>query len=531
MGSQDSNDPWAAFPDAPPEAAGPWDEFKAAPFPGNGPWSNYSVPNQPSPVYSGAILPLTRYSDGSVGFDSNAGLVGDVKRAVRGLPGLARETGAETAANTAAPQTAGQVANLAAMTTPGDFLAPGIAGAPVRQGVRVPTAQELHGAADAGYGALRNLDVHYDVDHVGSMVVGTQDALSQLGLSSEVAPKTFAVLNRLGNPSSEAVSVPLAGLQNARTILGRIGQGIDPTDRLAAKRAISSIDSFIQNVPEEAVLAGPASIASEVLSRANGNYAAAAREDKLNATGQYSKFATSSANSGANYDNTLRQQVKPLINPKYPQRLNGFTQPEKKAVTRVVEGSVPRNVLRYASSAMGGGGGWGAAMEGLGAASAGYATHGPLGAAAGFGIPVAGRALRGVQNRMARAALNNASELVRSRSPLYQERQAQAAFEMPVDAQGIAAVRAAAANQQPSQSQPSPTLTPVDHDPFAGQPPHGGTYAKGGKVKKPSHEFLVQRLMALAERAKRAERKRTAPILNMPDDIVTAALAKAHAAI
>ena len=56
-------------------------------------------------------------------------------------------------------------------------------------------------------------------------------------------------------------------------------------------------------------------------------------------------------------------------------------------------------------------------------------------------------------------------------------------------------------------------------------------YAKGGKVKKPTHEFLVNRLMALAEKAKRAEKKATAPILNMPDDAVTAALAKAQEAI
>lgn len=56
-------------------------------------------------------------------------------------------------------------------------------------------------------------------------------------------------------------------------------------------------------------------------------------------------------------------------------------------------------------------------------------------------------------------------------------------------------------------------------------------YAKGGSVKRPTHEFLVNRLMKLAEKAKREEKKITAPILNMPDDTVTAALAKAQEAI
>jgi hypothetical protein len=56
-------------------------------------------------------------------------------------------------------------------------------------------------------------------------------------------------------------------------------------------------------------------------------------------------------------------------------------------------------------------------------------------------------------------------------------------------------------------------------------------YAKGGKVKRPTHEYLVQRLMKLAEEAKREEKRRTAPILNMPDDTVTLALRKAQEAI
>jgi hypothetical protein len=56
-------------------------------------------------------------------------------------------------------------------------------------------------------------------------------------------------------------------------------------------------------------------------------------------------------------------------------------------------------------------------------------------------------------------------------------------------------------------------------------------YAKGGKVSKPSHEFLVDRLMKLAEKAKKDGKRATAPILNMPDDAVTAALAKAQEAI
>ena len=137
---------------------------------------------------------------------------------------------------------------------------------------------------------------------------------------------------------------------------------------------------------------------------------------------------------------------------------------------------------------------------------------GPAGATLGFIPPIAGSVARTMQNSTAKNAVENLGEQLRQRSPLYQERVANAPFTTNTNARGIASVRAGMAQPQQDQSN---------------QP----QYAKGGRVKKPSHEFLVARLMALAEKAKRAEKKATAPILNMPDDTVTAALAKAQEAI
>jgi hypothetical protein len=57
------------------------------------------------------------------------------------------------------------------------------------------------------------------------------------------------------------------------------------------------------------------------------------------------------------------------------------------------------------------------------------------------------------------------------------------------------------------------------------------SFAKGGSVKKPSHEFLVNRLMNMVEKAKRAEKERTKPMLGVPDEIVANALAAAQRAL
>lgn len=496
--------------------ANPYDQFDAPAAPSSNPYDQFD--DNSKPAYSGAILPFSRYPDGSVGFDSNAGLVGDVKRAITGLPGLAHQAGAETASNTATSQTAGKSANLAMMATPGDMLTPGISGRAVQSTVEGPSTKELYDAAGAGYNSLRNLGVHYNLGHVGNMAQGTQDALGELGLSSEVAPQTHAILNKLGTPPEGAVSVPLTGLTNVRAVLGRIGQGANPVDRLASKKAISALDDFIQDPAPEAVMAGDASAAADALKTANGNYAAAKRSDKIEGKGDYAQFRADSANSGSNLDNQIRQQIRPLLDPRYPQRLSGFNPEEKQAIQGIVEGSGPRNFLRSTGNTLGGGGGLGrlatGAVGGNAGAAAGYLAAGPIGSAVGSTLgatvlPAVGAAARSGANSLANKSVEKTAGLMRERSPLFQERQSAAPFDVPANAPGMAAVRAA--GQMP--------------------PDQSHQYAKGGSVKRPTHEFLVNRLMKLAEKAKREEKKITAPILNMPDDTVTAALAKAQEAI
>ena len=161
-----------------------------------------------------------------------------------------------------------------------------------------------------------------------------------------------------------------------------------------------------------------------------------------------------------------------------------------------------------------GAGGHGIAASGLALGTAALGEHlmGPMGMVAGSIPPVAGSIARSMQNSNARAAVEGLGEKLRQRSPLYEQRVANAPYTVNQDTAGIAAARAPAAMAPPrAEAEPG--------RPF---------YARGGKVKKPTHEFLVTRLMALAEKAKKAEKKHTAPILNMPDDAVTMALAKAQ---
>jgi hypothetical protein len=50
-------------------------------------------------------------------------------------------------------------------------------------------------------------------------------------------------------------------------------------------------------------------------------------------------------------------------------------------------------------------------------------------------------------------------------------------------------------------------------------------------AKNPTHEQLLARLMGMVERAKKAEKNRTKPLLSVPDEVVANALAAAQRSI
>ena len=460
---------------------------------------------------------------------AGAGLLGAAKSAISGdwFSDLAHNAGRETAQNVATPDTAGKSLNVAMALTPGDLMTGESLGAKMaRRAPAKPTADELYDAAGKQYDAVRNANVYYTEGGLQDLVGGAKDALNASGLHDVVAPKTHTILDRLSDPRGSYerqfgeippdtnIAPPLSWVENHRRVLSQIAGGSDPTERAAASTALSHVNDFLHGPPPDAVFSGDAKAAGDLYRTANGNYASAKRSDLLQGIEEGADFQSGAANSGRNFDNVLRQRLRPYLDPSVKSKnLRGFSPDEVKAVSKVVEGGPLRNTTRVASNMLGGGGGWGSATEALMSAALGHELMGPAGITAGVVVPATGYGLKVAQNAMAKRALNRADELVRSRNPLYREREAASPLELQANAPGIAAVRSIG----PTNS------NNIDND---------LGYAKGGAVKgKPTHEFLVARLMKLAEEAKRAEKASTKPILDVPDSTVAKALAKAQEAI
>ena len=408
-------------------------------------------------VRSGMILPISREADGGVRFDSDAGIVGAIKRAVT-LPGQAMrgEVPVRGDDGRITDEVIGRAAEMAAVTSPsnpgiraGDRVIPGRSMARQRPDVRPPSAKQLLQTGSDQFDAMRATGARYSAADVKRMAETAMVRLNAEGYDDITAPRTFQSLRRLATPGEDEF-VDIANLHSARRAFGKHAQNFnDPADQGAALRVMDAIDGFIAR-PDPNVsgpqartgsslstelrtgggLAGGANgdrarLAASLLDRANANWSAGRRSDSLLGIERAADLRAAAANSGQNTGNAIRQRVaSALLKQK---DIAGFSPAEKDALERIVRGTRGQNMTRRVGNFLGGGQGLGGmtAMGMGGAAGAGIGMS--VGAPGAGGIigamaPVAiGAGLKGASNRMTQKALGAADAMVRSRSPLYEE--------------------------------------------------------------------------------------------------------------
>lgn len=271
----------------------------------------------------------------------------------------------------------------------------------------VPSTEDLRAAADEAYShpAIKELSVKPSAVQDWRGAAATD--LNDQGFTDELAPRTHGVLRHIDKLAAEG---PISGqkLDVVRKMLGRAASVPDATERAAASHAIGSLDNFVAEIPEGAVLKGDPQKVSQVLADARGNYAAAKRSETVSGAVDRAKLNADSANSGQNIDNATRQRIKAILTNDKARR--GYSAEEIRQMQKIVKGTFKGNVARFAGNLMGGGGGLGSTVS----ASIGAAAAGPIGAA----TPVLGYALKKLGSAVTSNEVNKLQSLIRSRSPL-----------------------------------------------------------------------------------------------------------------
>jgi hypothetical protein len=303
---------------------------------------------------------------------------------------------------------------------------------PPTSAAATPTVAELRDAASRGYTDLRNSPATYDPQHFARYGRNVEQDLLNEGFHQSYSPGTWRAIDR----TQIAAGVPGAVVTPANIDLIRKGLNRIPfselskTDRESARILRERLDDFLVNPPPGAVLPGgraAAADAARIADEARGNYAARMRGEKMQNIMTAAEDTAAASHSGLNVENEVRKAVKNFINPNtagFASRTRGFTRDEIDMLrNEIVHRGMVANAARTVGNMMGGGGGIAAPLAAgvIGGAASNYAGSNPL---YGVAIPLAGMALRGASNRSAMNAIERATEQIRQRSPLYQERAA-----------------------------------------------------------------------------------------------------------
>lgn len=306
-------------------------------------------------------------------------------------------------AGKASPNDTERVMDLAAIATP---MAPRTAASGATKTV-VPSAKELKTAGSEGYNTARELGVEIAPASLQSLGEKIGLGLGEKGIDATLAPKTHGIIGKLANPPQDAV-VTVSNLETLRRSLGHAAKDFtNPTEQLAAKRALADLSDYMAAIPSQDVIRGPAAEASKVLKDATGNYAAAKRSEQLTEAVDAADLNAAAANSGQNIGNATRQRIKSIINS--DKKSAGYSPEELAQMERVVRGTNSGNTMRFIGNLLGGGGGLGSVVS----AAAGAMVAPPLAA-----LPVVGYGMKKLGDASVSRQIRILDEMVRGRSPL-----------------------------------------------------------------------------------------------------------------
>lgn len=305
-----------------------------------------------------------------------------------------------------------------------------------------PTGEKLGDIVDQGYKAARASgtelnptavhqgikNIRHDLEHNPEFPVDptlmknldtilSQAETKYAPLAAKAADPMAALTGVVPKAPAAKAAVDFGELDALRRNIGTIAKNRSPemaTEAAAARSAQRQLDQMIENINPADVVKGDAAALSKMAADARGNAAAEFRLTAIDALRQRAADQAKGTHSGLNYEKSLKGQVKSFVRPDNkgvsPAMKAGLNAEEIKALRRSIGGTFGQKALTYTGNLLGGGGGLGA----LGSYEVGKETGGIPG---GIASVVAGLALRGSSNAIARRQAERLGALIASRSP------------------------------------------------------------------------------------------------------------------
>ena len=233
--------------------AGPWEKYQPA-APSSGPWTKYAAP-EAAPVetppqekaqpYQGSILPLSRDAEGNVSFDSNAGIVGAVKRAFT-LPGDVM-AGKVAPSSEEAIERSADFAGIFGPMSPAMGTGRAIAAnapQPVRPGMEAAQAANRIGVELPRAAASDSIPVQQAGKTVANVPIGgtplrraSETAINQLGQAADNVQAGYGT----GSPANAGGMAREGITGHAQALSKRVTEAYDDVDKLVTQNVTTPL--------------------------------------------------------------------------------------------------------------------------------------------------------------------------------------------------------------------------------------------------------------------------------------------------
>lgn len=354
--------------------------------------------------------PASYVGPGTLGLKIGGGILG----------GMGSEAGREAAEGTKYEVPAAIAGGLIGGVTGAKMLGPAV------ERTAVPTLAELRASADSGgvhggYQGARNSGLELSPKGVGQFAAMAEQDLTngpKYGFTAGpngTAPKTLGLLDELQNaPPGSTVTAP--NLDTLRRNIGNIAgetKDFKPTaDAKAAMVLKRHLDDYMENIPQDHVVAGDPAKYTAAIKEANGNYAAASRLGTFDARLSKAENATDRQVAGS-LDSQIKSNVGRVLD--NPKQMRGLSQAEKDQIQLINSGTPTSNILRQL-----GRGGAGVIPMGTHIAAAAMSGGHSIPASLAIGVPL--YAARKISEGMTKSRAAELADMLARRSPEYESR-------------------------------------------------------------------------------------------------------------
>jgi hypothetical protein len=272
--------------------------------------------------------------------------------------------------------------------------APSIGGRAAALRRNAPTTQSLKDASNAIYKQIDDMGVTIKPQALKSLASKAAQNAKASGLDPGITPKANALIQRLTKDADNPLTV--GEVETLRKIASGISSSMDSTEASVGKAIAMTMDDFLDDIAADS-LSGSSKTAGQMLRQARSLVQRRKKTELLQTAFENAR------NQASGFENGLRTQFRAILKRVNEGRLKGWTQAEKEALERVVQGGKIENILKFLGKF---GLTEGQATSMLGSAvgiAGGAAVGGPVGA---VGVPLAGQAAKYGAQAMTR---NNAA--------------------------------------------------------------------------------------------------------------------------